>query len=121
MDAKLTRQAEELALEVASQATTLEELNGVMRSLMKSALEKMLSTELDVHLGRVPEVLAETIAEAGEAASGGGGKEASPPRNRKNGFSPKTIQGDMGKLPLDIPRDLRAATDRQAPAASGGL
>jgi hypothetical protein len=47
MDAKLMKKAEELAQEVAGQATTLDELNGVMRSLMKSALEKMLNAELE--------------------------------------------------------------------------
>ena len=35
MDAILTKKAGELAKELAGQATTLDELNGVMRSLMK--------------------------------------------------------------------------------------
>lgn len=100
MDAMLTKKADELAKELAAQATTLEELNGVMRSLMKTALEKMLSTELDVHLGR--------SSGAGAAAAqdtAGENTAAAPPRNRKNGFSTKTIQGDQGKLPIDVPRD----------------
>lgn len=101
MDAMLTKKAEELAQELATQATTLEELNGVMRSLMKTALEKMLNSELDVHLGRGSDGMAmveqETFAINPD--------DSPQPRNRKNGFSPKTIQGDMGKLPLEIPRD----------------
>ena len=105
MDAMLTKKAEELAMEMATQATTLEELNGVMRSLMKTALEKMLNTELEVHLGRVPDGVAETLVEARPEALAGSENDASQPRNRKNGFSLKTIQGDLGKLPLDIPRD----------------
>lgn len=52
MDATLTKKAGELAKEFAGQVTTLEELNGAMRALMKTALETMLNTELDVHLGR---------------------------------------------------------------------
>lgn len=52
MDAHVVKKAAELAEELAGRATTLEELNGVMRTLMKSALERMLNTELDVHLGR---------------------------------------------------------------------
>jgi hypothetical protein len=52
MDAALKRQTDALAKEIATQVTTIEEVNGVMRSLMKSALERMLNTELDVHLGR---------------------------------------------------------------------
>ena len=52
MDASLQSRAEQLATEFASQASTAEELNGLMRLMMKSALERMLNTELDVHLGR---------------------------------------------------------------------
>ena len=52
MDANVMRKANELAEELAGQATTLGDLNGVMRSLMKSTLERMLNTELEVHLGR---------------------------------------------------------------------
>ena len=52
MEAELMQKTEALAAEIAMQATTIEELNGVMRSLMKSALERMLNTEIDVHLGR---------------------------------------------------------------------
>ena len=52
MDAILTGKAEQLAREIASQATTLEELNGLLKLMMGSALERMLDTEMDVHLGR---------------------------------------------------------------------
>ena len=40
------------ATEFASEATTIEDLNGLMRLMMKSGLERMLDTEMDVHLGR---------------------------------------------------------------------
>jgi len=50
MDANVLDQAEELAKSIAGQATTMEDLNGVMRTLMKSALEQMLGAELKVHL-----------------------------------------------------------------------
>ena len=52
MDAILTDKAEQLASEIATQAKTLEDLNGLIKLMMKSALERMLDTELDVHLGR---------------------------------------------------------------------
>jgi hypothetical protein len=52
MDASLRPRAEQLAGEIASQARTAEDLNGLMRLMMKSALERMLNTEMDVHLGR---------------------------------------------------------------------
>jgi hypothetical protein len=52
MDALLQSRAQQLATEFASQATMVEELNGLMRLMMKSGLERMLDTEMDVHLGR---------------------------------------------------------------------
>lgn len=110
MDAMLTQKAEELAMELATQATTLEDVNGMMRLLMKTALEQMLATELDVHLGRVSDGVA---AKAGEDVPPVGGNAAGSPRNRKNGCSPKTIQGDMGKLPLEVPRDRNGTFEPQ--------
>ena len=105
MDAMFTKKANELAKELATQATTIEELNGVMRSLMKTALEKILNTELEVHLGRCSSTATAALAPA-ENELLQDGADGSPKRpNRKNGCSPKTIQGDMGKLPLEIPRD----------------
>ncbi len=106
MDVTLTQKTEDLAAELAQNVTTLEELNTAMRSLMKSTMERMLNTEMDVHLGRrsVPAIRAlddsaATTSEAADAAlSSKGG-------NRRNGTSPKTIQGESGKLPIDIPRD----------------
>ena len=47
MDANLQLKAEQLASEIASQARTLDDLNGLFRSLMKSALERMLDTEME--------------------------------------------------------------------------
>ena len=109
MDAIVMKKANELAAELAGQATTLEDLNGVMRSLMKSALERMLNTELEVHLGRVSNsaVALPATSPIPEAVEG------SQRRNRKNGTSPKTIQGDLGKLPLDIPRDRQGTFEPQ--------
>ena len=52
MDAILKTQAEKLARDMASQATMLDDLNGLMHSMMKSALERMLNTAMEVHLGR---------------------------------------------------------------------
>ena len=52
MDSLLTKRASELAKELAGQAATLDDLNGMMRSLMKTAIETMLNSEMSVHLGR---------------------------------------------------------------------
>jgi transposase-like protein len=98
MDALLQSRAQELATEFASQASTVEELNDLMRLMMKSGLERMLDTEMDVHLGRRPTALLE---KANPPAAGE--KPRSP--NRRNGRSKKTVQGDLGQVTLSTPRD----------------
>ena len=100
MDAVLQSRAEELAKEFASQATTVEELNGLMRLMMKRGLEQMLNTEMDVHLGRRPLGAASEAAIASPPATA---KKRSP--NRRNGRSKKTVQGDLGEVTLSTPRD----------------
>jgi transposase-like protein len=52
------KKTDELAKALAQNATTLEELNHVMRSLMKSTLERVLNTEMDVHCKRRREIVA---------------------------------------------------------------
>jgi transposase-like protein len=109
MDVALMKKTEELAKELAQNSSTLEELNTVMRSLMKSAMERMLNTEMDVHLGRRSTSLAETddTAEITDqtAFEANSAVASSKSRNRRNGVSAKTIQGESGKLPISVPRD----------------
>jgi putative transposase len=99
MDAIFQSRAEELASEFASQATTVEELNELMRLMLKSGLERMLNTEMDVHLGRRPGAQAAASSPPVPA----GEKQRSP--NRRNGRSKKTVQGDLGEVTLATPRD----------------
>jgi hypothetical protein len=54
MDAKLTAQAERLARELATQTSTIDDLNSLFKAMMKSALECILDTEMETHLGRRP-------------------------------------------------------------------
>src|SRR5690554_5708247 len=100
MDVSLQSKAEQLAAEFAAQATTIEDLNQLMRLMMKSGLERMLDTEMDVHLGRraAPAAVAqgETAAPPPEAA------RRSP--NRRNGHSRKAVQGDLGEVVVQTPR-----------------
>jgi len=104
-EAKLTAQAEQLARELASQAGTIDELNGLFRGLMKSALQRMLDTEMEVHLGRKdPPALLEPPAQA---------QAPDAPRNRRNGYSQKTVQGELGEVRLDIPRDRNGTFEPQ--------
>ena len=102
MDAFLTDKAERLAREMASQATTLDDLNGLMRAMMKSALERMLHTEMDHHLKTNAPSSAPT---GGPGSSGLPLSPAAAKRNRRNGHSQKTVQGDLGSLTLETPRD----------------
>jgi transposase-like protein len=99
MDAGLQSRAQELAQEFAGQATTVEELNELMRLMLKSGLERMLNTEMDVHLGRRPG--AQAVGSSSPAPAGE--KRRSP--NRRNGRSKKTVQGDLGEVTLATPRD----------------
>ena len=80
-----------------------------MRTLMKSALERMLDTKLDVRLEQANESAAEPV----KSAAGKQHLVQNGNKNRRNGHSPKTIQGDKGKVPLDIPRDRQATFEPQ--------
>jgi transposase-like protein len=108
MDASLRSRAEQLAKEMASQAKTAEDLNSLMRLMMKSALERMLDTEMDVHLGRKGPAGAVDAAAPSSQPCAPPAVTAEPlkgPRNRRNGRSRKTVQGDMGELTIATPRD----------------
>ena len=97
MDATLQLKAEQLAGEIATQAKTLDDVNGLIRTLMKSALERMLDTEMDVHLGRK-----NIAALASDQAMS---LDPKAPKNRRNGHSKKIVSGELGELKLDTPRD----------------
>ena len=83
-----------------------------MRLMMKSALERMLNTEMDVHLGRRPLPVAPEEPPAETPAAPEPSPPGSPaqcPANRRNGRSRKTVRGDLGELTIATPRD-RAGT-----------
>jgi len=109
MEAGLQQRVELLAREIAGQARTVEDVNGLLRLMMKAALERMLDTELDVHLGRrpVPESIDASADSAGPvpslpaAEAGVSGKAP----NRRNGRSKKTVRSQSGELTLATPRD----------------
>jgi putative transposase len=106
MDAILTDKAQQLASEIATQAKTLEDLNGVIKLMMKSALERMLDTELDVHLGRkrLPGSTADSPKQVDETSAAEAPSKTRA-KNRRNGHSQKTVQGDLGEIKLTTPRD----------------
>jgi putative transposase len=109
MDGALQNRAEVLAREIAGQARTIEDVNGLMRLMMKSALERMLDTEMDVHLGRRP--LAEPSGQSAVTATASTvlpTVETEPSKkgpNRRNGRSKKTVRNETGDLTIATPRD----------------
>ena len=113
MDAILKTQAEKLAREMATQATTLDDLNGLMRTMMKTALERMLNTEMDVHLGRRSQTAVRNAPVSVADTSGSGDGVSATPKNRRNGHSQKTVSGDMGDLTLKTPRDRNGSFEPQ--------
>jgi len=106
MDAILTGKAEQLAREIASQARTLDELNGLLKTMMGSAIERMLDTEMSVHLGRkqLPGSLVDSPAE-GVTDPFAESSLKRRAKNRRNGRSQKTVQGDLGEITIATPRD----------------
>ena len=97
---------------MAGEARTIEDLNGLMRLMMKSAIERMLNTEMDVHLGRRPaagpteESAAETTL-ANDQSPAENAPAARPKKapNRRNSRSKKTVRSETGELTIATPRD----------------
>jgi putative transposase len=119
MDASLQSRAEQLASDFAGQATTAGDLNGLMRLMLKSALERMLNTEMDVHLGRrVSTGSAEAEAPAAEPTPANetpmlSSSAVKRKPNRRNGRSSKMISGDLGELTIATPRDRHGTFEPQ--------
>lgn len=89
----------ELLDELLKDCKTPEDLlgkNGVLKRLTKDLMERMLEAEMTDHLGY--------DKHAPEGRGSG---------NSRNGTSPKTVQGDHGEIPLDVPRDRNGEFDPQ--------
>ncbi len=93
MEASLKDRAEELARQIAEQSEGIEDLNGLFRSMMGTAIRTMLDAELDLHLATPETESSDTkVSPAG-------------PRNRRNGSSKKTLKSDIGEVTVSTPRD----------------
>jgi putative transposase len=68
--------------------------NGLLKQLTKAVLERAMQVELTEHLGYEPH----------DASGDNSG-------NSRNGKSRKTLKGEFGKLPIDVPRDRNAEFD----------
>jgi putative transposase len=109
MDGSLQAKAEQLAEEIASRAETIDDLNDIMRTMLKSTIQRMLNTEMDVHLGRRPgtalaEVATDELTDSPESAQTETVTTKKKP-NRRNGHSKKTVRSELGELPIATPRD----------------
>ena len=70
--------------------------NGLLKQLTKLLVEKALDAELTEHLGH----------ERHEAVANTGG-------NTRNGKSKKTLKGEFGELPIEVPRDRQGTFEPQ--------
>jgi len=78
----------ELVELLATECTSVEDVQAMMKSLFKGTLERVLEAEMDSHLGYVKH-----------------DNEGDLIGNSRNGYGVKTIQTDMGKTELRVPRD----------------
>src|SRR3990172_13087977 len=110
MEAILREKAEKLAVELGDQVRTADDIQALMRTMMKVVMERALNVEMEHHLGR------RSTATAGAALESAGEvfpddsttvRTEPPPqrRNRRNGHSSKTVRADLGEIKLATPRD----------------
>ncbi len=70
--------------------------NGLLKQLTKALVERALDAEMEAHLGHAKN---ETVT--------------NPAGNTRNGKSRKTLKGEFGELPLEIPRDRNGSFEPQ--------
>jgi transposase-like protein len=101
MDASYKEKAEQLATEFAADASTIGELNALLRAMMKRGLETMLDSEMNHHL--------ESERHVRSAAEPDSTKRA----NCRNGRSRKKVQGELGPIEIEAPRDRQSTFEPQ--------
>jgi len=70
--------------------------NGLLKQLTKALVERALQAEMEAHLGHAKH---EPVA--------------NPAGNARNGKSSKTLKGEFGELPIEIPRDRHGSFEPQ--------
>ncbi len=70
--------------------------NGLLKQLTKALVERVLEAEMEAHLGH-----------------GKNEPVANPAGNTRNGKSRKTLKGEFGELPVEIPRDRHGSFEPQ--------
>ena len=87
---------ETLAGELAKHIKSEQDITALSRQLLKLTVESALQAELDEHLGY------ERHAPAGRGSG-----------NSRNGYSGKTLKGDLGAVPIQTPRDRNGTFEPQ--------
>jgi len=80
--------AERLATELAKDCKSMDDVHNMLKDLFKGTIQKVLEVEMDEHLGYVKH------DPSGDYSG-----------NNRNGYSKKTVQTQMGKTEIKIPRD----------------
>ena len=70
--------------------------HGLLKQLTKVLVERALEAEMEAHLGHAKSEAVTNIA-----------------KNTRNGKSSKTLKGEFGELPIDIPRDRHGSFEPQ--------
>ena len=84
----MTERKHELVELLSRECTSIQDVHDLLKELFKGTLEEMLEAEMDDHLGY----------DKNDNAGDGSG-------NSRNGYGEKTIQTELGKTRLRIPRD----------------
>lgn len=87
---------EQIAEDLGKDIKTEDDLGDLTQTLIKMTIEKALAAEMDHHLGY----------EKHEARGRNSG-------NSRNGYSAKTLKGDIGEVVLETPRDRNAEFEPQ--------
>ena len=96
MSRDFTPDLETLASALAKQIKTEQDITALSRQLLKLTVERALKAELDEHLGYERHAL---------AGRGSG--------NSRNGYSGKTLKGELGEVPIQTPRDRNSSFEPQ--------
>lgn len=84
----MKEKARELVSLLASECASVQDIQDLLKTLFKETIEEMLEAEMDEHLGY------DKHSSAGDLTG-----------NSRNGYNKKTIQTQMGKSEIRVPRD----------------
>jgi transposase-like protein len=88
MKPELNATAKELVNLLSTQCESMQDVHDLLKSLFKGTIEEMLESEMDEHLGY------DKHSPLGDLTG-----------NSRNGYNTKTLQTQMGKTEIRIPRD----------------